>query len=95
LADWRVLVLEEAMTDLHQMIKCKRRSLTISMARLWSRDILNGVAYLHSIDVIHRDLKPANLLIFSNMCLKLGDFGLARLAAPADSLTVRRCVAWV
>ena len=88
--DLDVLVLEEAMTDLHQMIKAKRRTLSLSIVRLWSRDILSGVAYLHSIHVVHRDLKPSNLLIFHNMCLKLADFGLARVAAPTDALPVRR-----
>lgn len=37
-----------------------------------------GVKYLHSADVIHRDLKPGNILVTSQGCLKICDFGLAR-----------------
>lgn len=37
-----------------------------------------GVKYIHSADVIHRDLKPGNILVTSQGCLKICDFGLAR-----------------
>lgn len=37
-----------------------------------------GVKYLHSAKVIHRDLKPGNILVTSQGCLKICDFGLAR-----------------
>lgn len=40
--------------------------------------ILCGVKYIHSADVIHRDLKPGNILCTVNGCLKICDFGLAR-----------------
>ena len=95
-SDSRVLVLEEAMIDLHQMVKRQRRSLSLGVVRRWSRDLISGVAYLHGIQIIHRDLKPSNLLIFNDMTLKLGDFGLAREADPEDLLAVRReiCTLW-
>ncbi|CAD6646843.1 XXYS1_4_G0022250.mRNA.1.CDS.1 [Saccharomyces cerevisiae] len=40
--------------------------------------ILCGLKYIHSADVIHRDLKPGNILCTLNGCLKICDFGLAR-----------------
>ena len=53
-----------------------------------ARDVLRGVEYLHGIKVVHRDIKPANILVFKEMKLKLGDFGLAREFSD-DVMTVR------
>ncbi|KAK6462315.1 kinase-like domain-containing protein [Scheffersomyces coipomensis] len=40
--------------------------------------ILCGLKYIHSADVIHRDLKPGNILVSTQGILKICDFGLAR-----------------
>lgn len=40
--------------------------------------ILCGLKYIHSADVIHRDLKPGNILVSLHGVLKICDFGLAR-----------------
>ena len=42
------------------------------------KQLLAGVAYLHSNYVMHRDLKPANILYNNRGELKICDFGLAR-----------------
>jgi polo-like kinase 1 len=39
--------------------------------------VLDGLEYLHSQKIIHRDLKLGNLFLNENMCVKIGDFGLA------------------
>ncbi|AMD18744.1 HBL158Wp [Eremothecium sinecaudum] len=44
--------------------------------------ILCGVKYIHSADVIHRDLKPGNILCSISGQLKICDFGLARGISP-------------
>ncbi|UIZ29666.1 hypothetical protein KXD40_003184 [Peronospora effusa] len=40
--------------------------------------ILRGMKFVHSGNVLHRDLKPSNLLVNSNCDLSICDFGLAR-----------------
>ncbi|CAM4766198.1 unnamed protein product [Rotaria magnacalcarata] len=56
--------------------------------------ILRGLKYIHSANVLHRDLKPSNLLLNTNCDLKICDFGLARVAtrwyrAPEIMLNAR------
>lgn len=39
---------------------------------------LCAINFMHTANLLHRDLKPANLLVDSNCCVRLCDFGLAR-----------------
>lgn len=41
------------------------------------RQILEGLAHIHSHGIIHRDLKPENIFIDSSDDARIGDFGLA------------------
>ena len=45
--------------------------------------LLRGLKYIHSANVLHRDLKPGNILLNANSELKICDFGLARVASDA------------
>jgi len=64
-------------TDLHRIIYSKQK-LSIDHAQYFIYQVLRGLKYIHSAQVIHRDLKPSNLLVNSNCDLKICDFGLAR-----------------
>ncbi|XP_070544950.1 maternal embryonic leucine zipper kinase-like isoform X2 [Ptychodera flava] len=46
-------------------------------ARMFFRQIVSAVAYIHEMGYAHRDLKPENLLLDEDQSLKLIDFGLA------------------
>ncbi len=41
------------------------------------KQILNGIAYLHSMGVAHRDIKPENLLLDGHGHIKITDFGVS------------------
>lgn len=56
--------------------------------------ILRGLKYIHSANVIHRDLKPSNLLLNANCDLKIIDFGLARPTAENELLTEYVVTRW-
>ncbi|OEU09443.1 putative MAP kinase [Fragilariopsis cylindrus CCMP1102] len=71
------IVAELMETDLHRIIYSKQK-LSIDHAQYFLYQLLRGLKYIHSADVIHRDLKPSNLLVNSNCDLKICDFGLAR-----------------
>lgn len=84
-----VYIVQEYMeTDLCQLLE--RGLLSEGHARLFMYQLLRGLKYIHSANVLHRDLKPANLFVNTeDLVLKIGDFGLARIMDPHYSHKVR------
>ena len=55
-----------------------------------AKDIIEGLAYLHSEGIIHRDLKPSNILLFKEgekLRAKITDFGIAKRADATAAST--------
>jgi serine/threonine protein kinase len=72
------LVFEYLEKDLKQYMDDCNNIMSIKNVRLFTYQLLRGLAYCHSKQILHRDLKPQNLLINTRGELKLADFGLAR-----------------
>ncbi|XP_022735845.1 probable serine/threonine-protein kinase WNK3 isoform X2 [Durio zibethinus] len=66
----------------------KHKHVDLRALKKWSRQILEGLLYLHSHDppVIHRDLKCDNIFVNGNQGeVKIGDLGLAAILRQAQS----------
>ncbi|RWR95535.1 mitogen-activated protein kinase NTF6-like protein [Cinnamomum micranthum f. kanehirae] len=87
------IVYELMDTDLHQII-CSNQPLTDDHFQYFLYQLLRGLKYVHSANVLHRDLKPSNLLLNANCDLKICDFGLARTTSETDFMTEYVVTRW-
>nr|XP_023852544.1 cyclin-dependent kinase 4 isoform X1 [Salvelinus alpinus] len=82
------LVFEHVDQDLKTYLaKAPAPGLPSSSIQDLMRQLLCGLAFLHSNRVVHRDLKPENILVTSRGQVKLADFGLARIYSYHMALT--------
>lgn len=92
------IVYEYCETDLRKLLdsyKMKNEKIEYSFAFKISKQIVEGITYLHQRNIIHRDLKPQNILINKQGNIKLADFGLSRkLNLPLRSLTKDVITLW-
>lgn len=65
-------------SDLFSVIKKGDEDLQETHFQYFLYQILRGLMYIHSANVIHRDIKTRNLLINADCNMKICDFGLAR-----------------
>ena len=79
--------------DLYSLIKhYKKHSKHFSESDLWkiSSEILTGLDYLHSHNIIHRDIKCLNLFITKDRHIKIGDLGVSAFSSSGDNLHYTR-----
>lgn len=72
------LIFEHCDQDLKKYFDSLNGEIDANQVRSFFYQLLQGLAFCHSHNILHRDLKPQNLLINKNGVLKLADFGLAR-----------------
>ncbi|KAI5819872.1 kinase-like domain-containing protein [Pyronema omphalodes] len=60
--------------DLYSLVLTAGK-LEVAEADCYFKQLMRGVEYMHEMGVAHRDLKPENLLLTTNGCLKITDFG--------------------
>uniref|UniRef100_H2ZSK2 Cyclin-dependent kinase-like 2 n=1 Tax=Latimeria chalumnae TaxID=7897 RepID=H2ZSK2_LATCH len=69
--------------------------LDYNKVRKYLFQILRGIAFCHTHNIIHRDIKPENILVSHSGVVKLCDFGFARtLAAPGEVYTDYVATRW-
>ncbi|KAA8545544.1 hypothetical protein F0562_020328 [Nyssa sinensis] len=61
----------------------------------YTRQILNGLNYLHGRNVVHRDIKCANILVDTTGSVKLADFGLAKATKMNDVKSCKGTAFWM
>ena len=61
--------------NLQSFVK-KRRKLNEKTAKIFYKQIIEGIKYIHSQNIVHRDIKLENILIDLNNNIKICDFGV-------------------
>jgi mitogen-activated protein kinase 1/3 len=72
------LIMEKMPQDLRSLFNNKKMMLEEEHVLIILYNILCGINFLHSANIMHRDIKPANILINSECEIKICDFGMAR-----------------
>ncbi|KAG2789186.1 hypothetical protein PC129_g688 [Phytophthora cactorum] len=83
------LILEYCMGGDLLNLLTQDKQLPESAVQSFGIELVAGLQYLHSNNILYCDLKPANILIDEFGSLKLADFGLARRIPASDAAPAR------
>uniref|UniRef100_A0A673H0Q8 non-specific serine/threonine protein kinase n=1 Tax=Sinocyclocheilus rhinocerous TaxID=307959 RepID=A0A673H0Q8_9TELE len=79
------LVMEYCLGSASDLLEVHKKPLQEIEIAAVTHGALQGLAYLHSHNMIHRDIKAGNILLTEPGRVKLADFGSASIASPANS----------
>jgi len=80
--------------DMHKLIYSKQK-LSDDHYQYFMYQLLRGVLFIHSANIMHRDLKPSNILVNMNCDLKICDFGLARGFGGVSGESGKELMQWL
>jgi serine/threonine protein kinase len=67
-----------------------------NVVKIYIKQILQGLGFLHKCGVIHRDIKGANILITKHGKVKLADFGVAvKIEESKKSISAAGSPYWI
>ncbi|KAL5201272.1 hypothetical protein ABZP36_035626 [Zizania latifolia] len=73
-----------------QSLLGKLGSFPEAVIKKYTKQILQGLEYLHNNAIIHRDIKGANILVDNKGCIKLADFGASKQVAKLATITAAK-----
>ncbi|XP_042194401.1 serine/threonine-protein kinase TAO1 [Callorhinchus milii] len=79
------LVMEYCLGSASDLLEVHKKPLQEVEIAAITHGALQGLAYLHSHNMIHRDIKAGNILLTEPGQVKLADFGSASIVSPANS----------
>lgn len=84
-ANYVYLVLELAHNgEFYQYLKETQKILSENETATVMQQVIAGILYLHSHNILHRDISLSNLLLTKSMQVKISDFGLATQLSSHD-----------
>lgn len=89
------LVMSYCEQDLASLLENMQTPFSEAQVKCIVLQLLRGLDYLHHNFILHRDLKVSNLLMTDKGCVKIADFGLARVyGIPQKPMTPRVVTLW-
>ena len=89
------LVMSYCEQDLASLLDNMQKPFSESQVKCIMLQVFRGLRYLHGNFIVHRDLKVSNLLLTDEGCVKIADFGLARLyGLPLKPMTPKVVTLW-
>ncbi|CAI2366178.1 unnamed protein product [Moneuplotes crassus] len=69
----------------------KRRRLKETYAKYIFKQIIEGIAHVHSKGILHRDIKLDNILLDGKGIIKIADFGVSRIVKNIEDKMTEQC----